>query len=643
MVKKDPEIKIFVAHHKESKIIENECIIPIQVGAANSAEDFGMLKDNTGDNISEKNGIYCELTAQYWAWKNVKTADYYGFMHYRRHFIFRQEALINESGKIKKYEEINNQYIKECGLSSGNIKTMVSGADIIVPSIEKVIPEGKNIFEHYCLYPEQHKEDYELMLEVIRDKYPEYYEAAIEYSREKKGYFCNMFIMKKEYFMQYSEWLFGILGYMEKKDFSLYSITEYRVLAYLAERLLGIYITYMRKAKNVKILELQHTFINNADMQKPLLPAFEKNNHLVFMSSDDYYVPYMGVLLYSIIENSTENNNYDLVILTQNISDRNKKILKDLGKNKKNIAVRFVNVKGYLKDKTFNTEHYALETYYRLFAPNIFINYSKGVYLDSDMVVDSDIAELFQTDIEEYLLAGIRDYDEMGHVRRKNDDWDDYLKNYVGIKDLYSPFQGGVLYMNFERFRKECPASEMVKLATAKKYRIADQDVLNLCCEGKTKYVSPAWDIMVDNQNKNNDIFSFSPKEYYTEYKKAVENPKIIHFCGWPKPWQDIYSDMAEYFWKYARNTPFYEIIHERILTEKMGKLNRNQYDTDTKALSNKLSEQVDNQGIKIKGIDDQIYVDGVMVKAINRFNKRYPIGTKKRDRVRKIVSKFVK
>ena len=182
MEKKEPKIKIYVAHHKESKIIKNECIVPIQVGAEIGKYNLKMLKDNTGNNISEKNELYCELTAQYWAWKNDNDAEYLGFMHYRRHFIFSQEALLNEKGIIKEYDEIDDDYIKECGLESEKIKKIVSGVDIILPSVEKVLPEGLNIFEHYYIYPEQHKEDYELMLEVIKEKFPEYYKAALEYS-----------------------------------------------------------------------------------------------------------------------------------------------------------------------------------------------------------------------------------------------------------------------------------------------------------------------------------------------------------------------------------------------------------------------------------------------------------------------------
>ena len=87
-MKKDPDIKIYVVCHKPSYVPKNPYLYPIQVGTALSGKKLdGMLHDNDGDNISDKNKTYCELTAQYWAWKNDE-ADYYGFFHYRRYFAF---------------------------------------------------------------------------------------------------------------------------------------------------------------------------------------------------------------------------------------------------------------------------------------------------------------------------------------------------------------------------------------------------------------------------------------------------------------------------------------------------------------------------------------------------------------------------
>ena len=101
---KKTRVKILVACHKaDPNIIKNDIYFPIQVGKSlNSELDLGFQCDDTGDNISDKNGSYCELTALYWAWKNIKNVDYIGLCHYRRYFGKKKPlvSIIKTSGNI---------------------------------------------------------------------------------------------------------------------------------------------------------------------------------------------------------------------------------------------------------------------------------------------------------------------------------------------------------------------------------------------------------------------------------------------------------------------------------------------------------------------------------------------------------------
>ena len=90
MENKKPLIKIFSTQRidKKADVFDCDSIVPVRCGAVYDKTDgCGIIGDNTGENISEKRMTFCELTTQYWAWKNVD-ADYYGFCHYRRYFSF---------------------------------------------------------------------------------------------------------------------------------------------------------------------------------------------------------------------------------------------------------------------------------------------------------------------------------------------------------------------------------------------------------------------------------------------------------------------------------------------------------------------------------------------------------------------------
>lgn len=83
------KITILVCCHKQDYYAQKYPFLPIQVGRAISSVDLGIQGDDTGDNISWKNRNYCELTALYWAWKNLKEVDIIGLCHYRRYFLLK--------------------------------------------------------------------------------------------------------------------------------------------------------------------------------------------------------------------------------------------------------------------------------------------------------------------------------------------------------------------------------------------------------------------------------------------------------------------------------------------------------------------------------------------------------------------------
>ena len=126
-----PDIRIYVVCHKDTYIPKNKYLYPIQVGCALAEKRLDhMLHDDEGDNISARNKSYCELTAQYWAWKN-QDADYYGFFHYRRYLSFNPNLNRDDGwGKIA-YDRITEDAIKEMRLNSKDMEEFITSYDVI--------------------------------------------------------------------------------------------------------------------------------------------------------------------------------------------------------------------------------------------------------------------------------------------------------------------------------------------------------------------------------------------------------------------------------------------------------------------------------------------------------------------------------
>ncbi len=215
------DIKIIIATHKSYQMPKDSMYLPIHVGAEGKA-DLGYLKDNSGDNISEKNANYCELTGLYWAWKNLD-ADYIGLAHYRRHFCLK-------SSKGDKWQKI---------LTKEQLEPLLQKHDIILPN-----PRNYFIETNYDQYVHaHHAEDLDTTRQILQERYPEYLPIYDDYMKRTIGHRFNMFIMKKEIFDAYCSWLFEILFELEKRlDISDYSKNDARVFGFVSERLIDVWI-----------------------------------------------------------------------------------------------------------------------------------------------------------------------------------------------------------------------------------------------------------------------------------------------------------------------------------------------------------------------------------------------------------------
>ena len=244
-----PEIKLFVCCHQAGQQVPaHPLLYPIQVGAALAQDHFpGFVHDDTGENISKKNRSYCELTAHYWAWKNVQ-ADYYGFFHYRRYLYLDEHA----RRPYRVAGELTEEMLEALGFSK--LEHWLEGRECVIPLGEDM---HLSVREHYARAPYHHRTDLELVERIVAQRYPDYVPAMEEYLSGTLCYFGNIFVMKKPLFDQYCGWLFSILEEFDQQaDTTGYSPQELRVDGYLAERLLGVYVTHLRRTQGIQVTEL---------------------------------------------------------------------------------------------------------------------------------------------------------------------------------------------------------------------------------------------------------------------------------------------------------------------------------------------------------------------------------------------------
>ncbi len=230
--------KMYVITHKEFSYKLLNSYVPIQVGKCNTHNELPYITDETGDNISNKNNNYCELTAIYWIWKNIHDCEYVGISHYRRYFVYGLQSKLVDDEYISKYLE-SKKY------------------DIILPYEYKT---ESNVYNHFVNSTSGRKKDLENLRKVIEKKYPDYVDSYNYIMKSKKTSYCNMMISSKKIFDNYCEWLFDILFELEKiTDLTGYTKQEQRIYGFLSEFLLNVWV----KQNNLKIKHCSMYYIEN--------------------------------------------------------------------------------------------------------------------------------------------------------------------------------------------------------------------------------------------------------------------------------------------------------------------------------------------------------------------------------------------
>lgn len=584
-----PDIKIFVSHRidLDSETIDNPLYIPVRCGAVyDEREGVTMLGDDTGENISEKRESFCELTVLYWAWKNIK-ADYYGLCHYKRYLSFSD----------KKYESDFKGHVPENVLGKSSAKKYnllnqikmeqtISNYDILVAEDASVryMPtfRGKkeNVYKYWLGYDGGllDKKDLDETIHLIKTRHPEYLKTLEKYLNGTMIRGFNCFVMSKEFFFKLCEFEFDVLFELEKtidrsEDCSSY---KKRTCGYMGELLFDVFILHEISKKVTQVHQTQLVLFLNSDRKPEMLQMLRKQPSVpIVLLSSSYYVPYLGVCIKSIMQHSSPLNYYDIIVLEKEISDYDQKLLKDEFSDYGNISLRFFDPSKRFDgiDLYVSSEAYSVEAYYRILIPWILEGYKKAIVMDCDVIVKADLANLFCVDVDGFCAGGVRDIVYQGMLGGGQIDYLEYAKNEMKMKDPYNYVNTGVMLLNLTEVRKCYTEEFIIKYTSTHKFRIQEQDILNVLFEGKWKYLDTKWNFFLKMNDWVATCLQFAPEKSLKAYKQAEENPYIIHYANQPKPWDNPGVIQSKEFWAVARQTQFYEIIICRMIDIRVGSL----------------------------------------------------------------------
>lgn len=292
-------------------------------------------------------------------------------------------------------------------------------------------------------------------------------------------------------------------------------------------------------------------------------PAFPSSNVPIVFATDQSYALYFSVCLQSLFVHSNDTVNYDLLVFEEGLSKHTKENLLSIIQTKQNFSLRFFSLKEEMQkynERTFYSQsHFSRAMYFRLFIPALLKKYTKVIYLDIDIILLADIAELFSTDITKFCIAG---YIEPTQRTRL------FISDYIN---------SGVLVMNLEQINKTDLLNKVVGIL--KKYQhlsCPDQDVLNMLFSGKICPLSVSW----------NFCWHFSlqdfkrTSDFYEAEKiiKKIKIPKLIHYTSGEKPWNYPEKEFACLWWEYAQQLSFYSEIKNKAAQDQLEWLKK-QYD----------------------------------------------------------------
>lgn len=579
------KIEIYIACHKPSELPKNDIFVPIHVGAKNARIVMdGMQRDDEGDNISEKNPQYCEMTAQYWAWKHSK-ADYIGLCHYRRYLNFTDTVFTNYTPDNRKQVlvPVLNKFTEEKYglLDKEKIHEVIEKNDILVANAQDLskvnTPFGpqKTTLEHWTAHDMAliNVKDLQSLFYIVKQAYPEIYHDMKEYMEGKYFYGFNTFVFRRDLFHEMCSFEFDVLSKLEKKvDISQYNQQLSRIYGFMGEILFSSFVYHIHKTRpEVRIKECQMLYFDKTDPVCDLVPQTKEGYTYVF---DTTGVPefLLYPLLSSFLNHIDENRQYELILLFTQLSSFYRSYFQKLISQKKNVAVQFLTV-DYFQNNL--KEHYGKVPFYpSAFLPWMLLNYTCCFYLRWNTLIEDNCDALFQEFPQDGFIGAAKDLYYQGKLNTFYKDDKKYAEEILGIKNIFKVASYKTAFMNLHNLRKTSLEEVIKKLQQIQKKTentLTENELFNLVYQGKFDFLDAKWNVFIQSDGDIRFYCKEAPLTLNNQQKNAAHQAKILSYRG-SAPW---FIDQDEYFylhyWNIIRGSALEEIFRNELTHQHSG------------------------------------------------------------------------
>lgn len=316
-------------------------------------------------------------------------------------------------------------------------------------------------------------------------------------------------------------------------------------------------------------------------------PAFNENNVPLVIYVSNFYAPYAGVFLKSLIDHADPFRNYDIIILQKDISFENRRLLTGMADGFQNISIRIPDSSPLFQrlSECTGNGRFPQEIYVRNLAPYYLKCYEKIIVTGVDTLLREDIALLYDYEFDKNIsVGGVPDALVLGQVMQgyipnvlngKEMSVGRYLKEILHLKTLSKYINADCLVINREKYIETIPLPDLVEIIQTNSFALTDQDVLNTIFRDKISFIDAAWNVMIPTSESSRKVVEAVLQKDEWGFRKANESPCMLHWISRPKPWICPDVPYGGEWWKTAMTTPF---VGEIIARMQDGLLDRKKY-----------------------------------------------------------------